>query len=372
MINEQNIPASPYGLARRQHGMLHFFIKIVGLAVFALALSSLDYRNMPDYLAYQRMYNTTFPFGGDYYGFFVFAKLCKAAGLSYTGFRKLVLLMGVLLAFWFLQARRVQDTLPKEYRQSSRHNGVVLLVVIFMFILEFYVVRLRAGISIFFFTSAFLIAVRKPKQLLHLIALRLTQAICLFSSAVMHVETFATVALFILVPIVWISYFAKRIQPNGKVFFVVIGAVWILLYYLLVKDAARIRGAHLDSELNAVRFLAISPVPIFIWFLVRRLFREPKFCVRVGRGYWRHAYFPYMFSLNYFSAATVLAVFYLSGNILTSGEAIVRVMTLSSLGAILSITYWGITARNSLALYIAVCNALFFVYTISTSLFQWS
>ncbi|MFC2970452.1 hypothetical protein [Acidimangrovimonas pyrenivorans] len=371
MIAQFDPRTAGYGDARRRHGLLTLLKRLLALIVFTIALSSLEHENLPDYLAYQRMFDTTYPFGSNYYGFYVVASLSKAAGLGYLGFRSLVLFLGVLLAYWLVRARRPQETAGKTSRRSARRNGFMLLLLIFAFVLEFYLIRLRAGLSIFFFAIVILTWTRKPRGAGRLVALRLAQLTCLSVSAVIHLETFVSLFLFVLVPAIWTSRFSTVFRSNGKVFFVISSLLWAVLFSLVTKDATEIRGAHLNSQLNFVRFLAISPAPILLWLPVWTLFRRPAPNPGIRRRKWRHEYFPYLFALNYVAAASVLALFYLSGHIVTSGEAIVRIMTLSSLGAIFSISYWGVSARNSVALYITVCNALFFVNTIAGTVFHW-
>ncbi|PFG62073.1 hypothetical protein AXZ77_0640 [Thioclava sp. ES.031] len=360
-----------YDAARRQHGFLTLLKRLLALIIFTIALSSLQHENLPDYLAYQRMFDTTYPFGSKYYGFYLTASLTKAAGLGYLGFRNLVLFLGILLAYLLVRARRPQQTAGKTSWRSARRNGFMLLLLIFAFILEFYLIRLRAGLSIFFFAIVILTWTRKLRGAGRLVALRLTQLTCLFFSAVIHLETFVSLALFLLVPVIWTSRFSTTFRSNGKVFFVISSLLWAALFSLVTKDAAEIRGAHLNSQLNFVRFLAISPAPILLWLPIWTFFRRSAPNANIRSRKWRHEYFPYMFALNYVAAASMLALFYLSGHIVTSGEAIVRIMTLSSLGAIFSISYWGVSTRNSVALYITVCNALFFVNTIASTVFHW-
>ena len=337
---------------------LALIFRAVLLSLFAYILAGLNKNALPDYYSYLTMYGYGGEFSSRYAGFATIAALLSRIGLNYEHFRLLMLVLGTILSAIFLRMGRATTLTSGARSGGIQQSNTLMLLFVSVFILEFFLIRLRAGLSIFFVTIAFLTWKNSTRSFSRRVINLVLKTTSIFLSAAIHIETFAIIFVFMLTPILWARYANLRPQWKAKVFFLMSCAIWVVIFWFVTNNTVQFRGENLRSALNVVRFVAIAPIPILLWPVVWRQLR------RIGNKKWRNDYFPYFFVLNYMASALVLTLVYLLGQVGGSGEAIVRIMTLSSLGAIVSLAEGGINLHNGIAIYIVTVNSLFFINTV--------
>ena len=203
---------------------------------------------------------------------------------NYETFRLFIFILGCLLFF------------PKLVKRSK--NLPVLLFVILIVILEFYMVRLRAGMSIFLFYVGYQFFYREWR----LIAISIVGI-----SFMMHPATCMTLLL------VYLPIFISSNSKSIKI--VILLTVWIG-YLLIVEMLAINRGSHLFSDINPFRILGLVVCPILLFLVLRRFRFALLFDDRKVE----------LTSLALASMSVV--ILYVFGYFELSGEAIVRIYSL--------------------------------------------
>jgi hypothetical protein len=145
------------------------------------------------------------------------------------------------------------------------------------------------------------------------------------------------------------SYFS---EPTYKAM-IFLGS-YLILY--IITNYEGLRGYNLHSELNPYRLFFISILPIFI-------FGHSNFFLRTARNNFL-ILFEKFFSIIYLSLAIILFLFFMLGLINHTGEAIVRVFTLSSCIGIILVGGSNIKPFFSLGCYLLLTNELFFIHSI--------
>lgn len=158
------------------------------------------------------MYSYGDELGDRYSGFSSVSSFLISIGLNYEYFRILVLFLGVIFAAVLMgMTRQVGSRAPA----TQRLNAIAFLILIFMFVFEFYLIRLRAGLSIFFFTLAFVTWQSEIRFLFsRTIKATLTVSSAILSSAI-HFETFVVLATFFVPALLWLRY--VRIQSSANI-----------------------------------------------------------------------------------------------------------------------------------------------------------
>lgn len=326
--------------------------------LFGLFLYAIDASKLPDFEAYYIMYYDGENLGLKHMGYYNIGLIFQGLGINYQEFRTIVLFIGIAFSVIVLNLRRVGHSDHERRGRLSSLKVGIFLALIFIFLFEYYVIRLRAGISIFFFLLSFCCWQLFKRDKFSKFFRNMTMIATLAISAIIHVETFITIALFVGPAVLW-SRYTKFQKLSNYIYFVGCFGAWVVMFWFGIATSLDGRGAELASELNPIRFVFISIVPIALWLLSRSLYSGMK------NQALQKKYFPYLYELNYIaSAAALFFYYYFSARSGDSGEAIVRVMTLSSFGAILAIALGGITYRNGVAMYIIVINSLFFLNTI--------
>lgn len=333
-------------------------LRASALLFFAYYLTLLSNDTLPDYDSYSVLFEESSTLVGRYTGFGRIVGALTYLGLTYDLFRTLALSLGILLSAMLLRFRSKNICTNAALSKKNKKRSVVFLVLFFAVVLEFYLIRLRGGLSIFFYVLGFLRLLRghefRVKYAFHSLLIFLL----FFLSAIMHAETFLSLSALLMPPLLY-SRLAKKHQCKGSTFFFLFCVlIWVIVFWKGVADSAEIRGEHLNSPLNFVRFLGISIIPIVMWLPVWLHYR--KLYSRASRA----THFPYLFGLSYIASAVTLIFFYSSGAGANVGEAIVRVLTLSSVGAAITISGWGVNMSNSLPIYLLACNSLFFINTV--------
>ncbi|MGV8951665.1 MAG: hypothetical protein ACOH2M_11225 [Cypionkella sp.] len=347
---------TPYGsgrLVRNWQLTSEVILRLMVLIAIVSLMALLWDESLPDYAAYDGLFSNDAASSGYNLVFGALVQSVKFLGLNYEAFRWIVLFSGALLFTCF--ARTPRDDGRCTRNQVIFYGAYFLLV--FPFLFEFYEVRLRAGISCLLFTLAFLPELLSAKKSTHWI-FRLVQGLLLAASLWLHASTFAAIFLFCVPPLVFIKYTPAWAKHLTGAFAIALAVLWLALLYQVVSVVPT-RGDALFSTLNPARFLALFAVPMVLFFAfdLPASRADPKIWQGMNR-------FPLLFSINYLICAAVLAGFYFTGNLEIAGEAIVRVMTLSSLPAVLIIMRWGVGYARVLPAYLLLCNGLFFVNTV--------
>jgi hypothetical protein len=330
------------------------------ICLLGLIFYSIDASRLPDFDSYYIMYYKGESLGRNYECFYNITLFFQKLGFDYQQFRHVVLLAGLVFASIILRLRRNSYLYHSGSLGIFPDKSIKILILISIFIFEFYLIRLRAGISIFFFLL-FFYALQYPPEYKVNLPLRFILLLgIVLVSALIHLQTFITIALFIGPAALWSRYIKSNGSLNKFLYFTLCLIAWLALFWLGISDSSlEHRGSNLASNLNIVRFVMISILPIMIWPFLRKFYPGNERELRGKKS------FPYLYALNYVcSAIALLTYYYFSSVAEGAGEAIVRVMTLSSFGAIISLALGGVAYRNIMALYILVINSLFFLNSI--------
>ncbi|MBU2366800.1 MAG: hypothetical protein KKF14_03420 [Alphaproteobacteria bacterium] len=328
-------------------------LRLMASIAIMLLMALLWDESLPDYASYQGLFASQVASNAYNRLFGAAVQAAHFLGVDYGAFRWIVLLAGVL--FFTLLART-----PKDGGRAARNQVIfysALFLLLFLFLFEFYEVRLRAGIACLLFALAFLPEIASAKRSTNWL-FRLAQVLLLAASLWLHSSTFAAIFLFCVPPLLFAKYAPGWAKHLTGPFALVLAILWFGLFYQVVSVAPT-RGETLFSPLNSARFLALFAVPMAL-FVVFDL-PASRADRQIGQGV---SLFPLLLSINYLICAAVLAGFYFTGNLQIAGEAIVRVMTLSSLPAALVIMRWGIGYARVVPMYLLACNGLFFVNTV--------
>lgn len=323
---------------------------------FSLAISSglllillmVDAAELPDFVAYNEIFEAAEP-GGGWELFYVWVNFAfRTAGVEYLDFR------AVLLSFSFLSVGLLLHHIRKHYaapvRKSQIVDVVLLTAVLAVFALEYFVIRIRAGLAIGLFFLALRFAFAQRRRLTVPVA-----AVLIVLAGLTHAWTTAVLLVLVAVPAAF-SWFNWRSRTGRRWYFVVCS---LLIYVLLgtVNEVYEIRGEHIFSALNPVRFVMVGIVPLLL-----ALFWKTEYKPSLGGT--KFELFPYFFSRLYIVLAIGLIISFFSGLTDRSGEAIVRVVTLSSVPALISVALGGGFLGVPISGYLLLSNCLFFLATI--------
>jgi len=328
-------------------------LRLLVIVVAAWVFAFLTNPTLPDYESYQSI----FADGGAYYDwnapFSLLVRAFSFVGLNYILFRTIIIIIAVVVFF------RIAERPLGNFK--DRQNTLVFYatyaILISTYILEFYTVRLRGGLSCLLFALAFAPELINSSQSRG-IALRLVQLALLVASFVFHTSTFVAIFLFCVPPLLFVKYADGWVRHVKVLYPVVLVLFWIFLFYKVVSTAPD-RGEHLFSPLNPARFFALSAVPLALFIVFDLPANRANSQIRHGLDL-----FPLLFSVSYLIAAVVLAGFFYTGNLETAGEAVVRIMTLSSLPAVFVVARWGVGYSRAVPTYLLICNGLFFINTV--------
>lgn len=338
------------------------FIKFFDyLPIFLLAyiLYSLNASDLPDYDSYKKIYYLDEYTGIAYETFQRIILFSRGFGFEYTEFREILLFLGLIFAYVILLIKCQNYTSYSGSASMPINHSWFLVILISVFIFEYYVIRLRSGISILFFSISFYLFQGSRRSNTSQILIWVFLLASALISAFVHIDTFVSIALFVFPAALWSRYIEPGRKANEFIYFLICLIGWLCVFNLGVSSLVDGRGIDLVSMLNPIRFIMISIVPLMMLPFFIRLNSCQK------KMYTRQKSYAYLYTLNYSASATaLLGYYYLSYSADVAGEAIVRIMTLSSFGAIMSLAMDGICRMNLISLYIVVINSLFFLYTI--------
>ncbi len=362
--------------------------KTIFVVVIIFFIGSLFYSqtNLPDFEAYESIFNREnidIAISGWEPVFMLLNDTLRSFfNLSYTEFRLFLLILSLsfLLSGLYLIHRMLPESSRFElgrYSLSNLYLSILIISSILVFLLEFYLIRLRGGLAISFFVLSvpFFYGMRDRFWGMKLIFATFLWLLAFFT----HKQTTIVLTLFILCPMVvalflvrfrwhrlWISSFAVK---------TIMFSILSILVLCFIVQLSIARGEHLYSHLNLVRLIALSIIPVFIvfffWvrgqsFRINHLLRWYKVESRAKNKYslaeqyyiW-HCFMTYV----YIYLAFILLILYLLDYINDSGEAMVRVFTLNSVPAIIILLRTTLFQRTFWS-FLLVSNSAFFIKTI--------
>lgn len=322
------------------------------LLLFLIFFQFTDQQLFPDYDSYQRIYlSFGLDFDRDWEPFFTLLNFVfNFSGFEYDNFRLIILIISlssIFLTFNNLQKVIVQK---KFFNWFLQFLIIAILSIIFF---EFLIVRIRAGLSSAFFLLGFsYLLLSKNKKINKAFAF-----VIMIISSQTHFNTFLILSFFLLIP-----YFVNKFTFNH--FFVLIYFIisTVVSFFLIMELDISVedRGSNTYSDLNIFRFVFISVVPVFIFFLYNLIDLYKKSLVL----YFEKQLIPIrLMTINYISLSIALIFLYPLGYTDYSGEAIVRIFSLSSITFVFLINIYGIDYWW-LWLYLGLINSIFFINTV--------
>ena len=287
----------------------------------------LESDNLPDYHAYMTIYTNPSGYSKWNIAFTTLAIVIYRL-TSYEVFRFMIYLSGFALFIF-------------AFKKNHKKNNFLIFAILVVVLLEFYMVRMRAGISIVFFYVGYALYLKNHK---------LISTLFFTLSLLFHT---ATGLVFF---VVYLPFFL-RIKFE-KLSLIILFSIWILLFYVLDIIAVD-RGEHLYSAINPARVIFLIMVPTVLFFIFKKL--------KIGSLTMSQK--PELIGLMLASVA--LSLMYLVGFFQLSGEAIIRAYSLIASPALLfgyfvRSNVWTRTEQNWVQLVLLV-NSLFFINTVFIS-----
>ena len=357
---------------------------ILTLFVFLLFILNIDITKLPDYNSYERIYSgsvlESISVGGWEPFFMMINFIANSFDIKYDDYRLIVLFTSILL--WFLSftiiKRKEKKSILVALNKSSLNSfrirkysmfiNILIIFSIVLFMFEFYIIRIRAGLAISFFIFAFAILwnrTNKASILNSVIAF-----ILLLISSQTHFSTFVILSYLVLFPyLIAKVYFYAKFKYKVNFNFLIYICLYILSILVLksIIDAVEVSRIGVASQLNPVRFFSVAILPLLI---ALPIFKKKKLFLNlttrnVGLNEvtsFRDVYYYFIF-LNYIYLLINLVFFYSFGLVDIAGEAVVRVYSLAYIPAFLIIFN---TNKKYVYFWLIVIlvNALFFMNTI--------
>lgn len=312
----------------------------------------LDARNLPDYEAYAGIFIS--PGYIKEPGFIFLNDLIRNVGFTYNQYRSLLLLFDLSAFYYLIRSVLVGDCSKRALPIIL--NAILLSYFFSVFILEFFVIRLRAGLAIALFCLAIGVLIRrsntKTSYLVAVALIGISFSVHLSTSVILFTIFCAT-----LIPKVKI-YYLKNMFGLKVLIFIFSVVTFFLIYLVLTQN--QIRSGVVVSPLNPVRliFLAIVPVVIYFYSLI---LESDSSLTGSNMDSW-----PEIFELFYVILSIGLIGLYLLGLTLVSGESLVRFSTLLSFPALIAFLISKESPRRiHICAYIIFMNASFFLATLN-------
>ena len=322
------------------------------LLIFFISFQFINQESFPDYDSYQRIFlSFGFDFESEWEPFFILLNfIFNSLGFEYDTFRLFILVSSLFSIYLTLL------NIKKIIKFQVKSNFLIKLVLLFILsvvFFEFFIIRIRGGLSSSIFLLGFsYFLIPKKKKINFFLGLFL-----LFLSSQTHFNTFLILSFFILIP-----YVANKLTFNYTITFIYFICSVIVSFLLLTQLDISVedRGSNMYSELNFFRFLSISVIPVLVYFFINfyNLINK-SLVVNFSRQIIPIRYM----TINYISLSLALLFLYPLGYTNYSGEALVRIFTLSSfvfimIMSIRKIDFWW------LWFYLALINSLFFINTV--------
>jgi hypothetical protein len=355
--------------------------KFISYAIlfYLIFASIIEHTSLPDYESYFRIYNETDSYITDTLFVSLVAFSYDYLKVSYEDFRfyyRFVCVFFLYIGILMIKAELLKYRSKKitYYKNSGLFYTLVFLAMFIIFLFSIYSVRIRAGGSISFFIMFLAFAVRLINKRTFLnIFLGLT---FLIISSLFHFSTAMVLVYFLALPM-FLAYYLdgkdiskKRFLSSIHVrYFLPILIAVVIVYYIILKSVDR--GEHLYTEINSFRLIFVSFIPICIFIFYRLntgIFNIKRELSRYSNKYNWCTLSQYMIASNFVFFSCIIIVFDMLGFISTAGEAIVRIINLSSVFSIVAYLY-AIKTFRTFWLYIISINSLFFLNTLLTVLY---
>ncbi len=273
----------------------------------------------------------------------------RQIGFSYQDFRVFILIFSS--SALCLVLARMQPVMPAKSVIHRAANLFLTFFILAVFLFEYFVIRIRAGFAIGIICYAIFFLTLSWVFLGRILA-------CIFLVLAFFTHKSTTVILIVFLGMPFITAI-WRCSPRIKSNLFTLASVWAVAYLLYTTNSSyEFRGEHIFSPLNPIRFFMISIVPLIIFSFIKN---ESKH-ITIDSSAIKE--FPSYFVRLYAVLAVGLAVIFFAGLTRESGEALVRLYTLSSIPALLSFSICGSAAKAPISAYILVINALFFLVTV--------
>lgn len=331
----------------------HFADYLVAFTLI-LILLALNSESLPDYHSYSDMFYGAENYSFEYLAIVRFFEFFSFLNFSYDGVRYFFIFMAALVFKRFLF--KVDRTHNSTFLFQLRQGAFLLFITVIVFV-EFYLVRLRAGLSLTAFFLAILPFAWNGRRLLYVLCFVIFTSV----SAVIHFQTAVVVGIFLL-PAIFLRN-TKILGKRGKYIFsfLLFFILWAFVFRQAI-DASVGQRIWTTSPLNPFRFLVISPVPIIIILIQFYIAYRHFLCDSKNSEIADDCYI--IFHIGYSVAAFIVAVLYFSGGLDQAGETTVRIMTLASFAALWMLMAYGFSVRNIFSIYILSSNSLFFYNTL--------
>lgn len=303
----------------------------------------------PDYSSYKLIYSGSIPLNEPLY--LLINKISRECGLSYDNFRSIIFVFSISSLFWVLKICQNENANQKNQKLHAL-NYALILFVLYIFILEFFVVRIRAGLAI----AIISVGLALSKQI---VSYRIRWPI-LFSSFV--ITFFIHKSTTVILAIIFFSMYLPSLKLYKKFNFN--GVHEYLAFCLSISVTMLMALTYMNIErtlispLNPIRLIAIAIIPLMIYLASIFLKHKNKLnLVDLNSISQRFEFF-------YAVMSFCLIIFYLCGFASTSGESLVRFFTLFSFPALLIFVWSGGVAFSLLTTYLLVVNSCFFLATL--------
>lgn len=362
------------------------------MGVFLIASFLLSAKELPDYESYEGI----FLIGGLNYWlqfkdltFVSLIKFTQSLGMDYDEFRIVIRLIsaGALSVAWLYINRWIRVVNAAEDGVNKNVHpviAIVFLLALMVFFVEMFVVRIRGGLALSLMCLAFAsrMTAQRPNGI-GTLAVTLTLAYFSYDT---HANTAIVLGYFLFSPLIFEALLLRSKGTQLSIISFIRGllsySVIILISFALIVGVSTMsveRGDHLASPLNAFRLFCISIVPLIIFGVyhffervsIKKMPQENnKSFASMNRGAdevaRRSNSWVRVCTGSYLSLAFALLVLYIAGVIGDSGEAIVRVFTLTSVVASF-VFLLGSNKYSIIWLYLLTCNSLFFLNTVLTA-----
>ena len=362
-------------------------VMLFTMGIFWLASFAISIKDLPDYQSYEQIYEI----GGLNYlmastdlGFVAVIQASKILNMDYEQFRSAILLasltflsIALILVYRWLRASNGNVAILKLRPFIMLIASVSLLI----FMLEFLLIRIRAGLglSLVSFAFALYLTAKRPNKPTNLVV---TLIFYIFGYSI-HGSTAIVLGYLLFLPILYKVLFS-RLRPffSTPILKAIIACVLLAVafYFVFMVSIQSVeRGENVESPLNGIRLLSITVAPLllaifdYVWSLksekfgYKRMHQTSKRVLdyKVSVAAQRKLSWIAFSTHCYLALAFALLILYTAGFITESGEAIVRVFTLSSVPAIFVILL-GSSRYSIIWLFLLLSNALFFLNTLAT------
>jgi len=301
------------------------YLSLSVFVVLALTLRLvLENESLPDYESYSGIFSDPDNFSA---WNIVFTIVASSFGyfFSYEAFRVALFMLGVAL-----------------YCHKQRHFNIPQILAIFFFtalvLLEFHMIRLRAGICIITFFYGFHFFLKKSK---------ISTILLFLISFLLHPATFITLL---------IAYYPRFLAIRFRnISYGLMILLWIV-FLIGIDIRAEGRGEHLYSGINSVRILGLILFPILVYIAINSF--------KFGRlNHHHHTEF-----IAHHTLTIALLILYIGGFFAYSGEAIIRVYSIIAgpvmlVGLSENLGIWRVDQLIT-AIMILAANSLFFINTV--------